>query len=103
MACSACGSKGRLSFSQIVVQDGSSLPSLKYLHCKYKDQFEQLFSSVGINAGENNLRVLAIAHDTGADKKGEIKDSNGNPIYFSVEEILKRIDISRPVSNQCSI
>lgn len=103
MACGACGSKGRLSYSQIVVQDGSSLPTLKYLHCKHKDQFEKLFSNIGINATEGNLPALASISDTGADKRGEIKDSKGNPIYFSVEDTIMKIDFSQISNNACAI
>lgn len=102
MACS-CGSNGRKSFSQIVSQDGSSLPTLKYIHCKYQDQFEALFSKIGINATEGNLKLLAYASDTASDEKGVIKDTKGNPIYFSVKEVLTKIDTSKPVNNMCTI
>lgn len=102
MAC-GCGSSGRKSFTQIVQADGSSLPTLKYLHCKYQDQFEFLFSKIGVNASEGNLKLLAYASDSGNDKKGAIPDKNGNPIYFSVEEIIKKIDMDKPVNNMCSI
>lgn len=102
MGCS-CGSSGRQTFSQIVAQDGSSLPTLKYIHCRHKDQFELLFSQVGITANESNLKLLAIASDTGADKRGEIKDKSGKPIYFSVEDIVAKIDKSRVTNNICSI
>lgn len=103
MACAACGSKGRQSFQQIILADGSSLPTLKYLHCKYQDQFEALFSSLGITATEGNLKALANLADTGGDKSGVLVGTNGKPIVFSVEDILRRIDISRPVNNMCSI
>lgn len=103
MACGSCGSKGSMTLRQIVVQDGSSLPTLKYLHCKHKDQFERLFAEIGINASEANLVSLATAHDSGIDKSGQIKDAKGNPIYFSVEDILRRIDTSVISNNACSL
>lgn len=103
MACSSCGSKGPMSLGQIIIQDGSSLPTLKYLHCKHKDQFERLFAEQGIDATENNLVGLAVANDKGLDKSGAIKDSKGNPIYFSVEDTLRRIDVSQISNNACTI
>lgn len=99
----ACGCGNKHTLTQIASRDGSSLPTLKYLHCKYKDQFEFLFSKIGITANESNLKLLAVAHDTGSDKKGIIKDSQGRPIYFSVEETIQKIDQSRVANNQCSI
>lgn len=102
MACS-CGASGNYSFTQIVKQDGSSLPTLKYVHCKYKDQFESLFAKIGINASEANLPSLAQAADQGLDRKGVIKDAKGNPIFFSVEDTLKKIDVSKIANNTCSV
>lgn len=103
MACSACGSKGKMTFSQIVIQDGSSLPTLKYLHCKYKEQFEALFAAIGINGNEATLPALASIHDSGADLRGEVKDAKGNPIFFSVENTLKKIDVSVISNNSCTV
>lgn len=102
MAC-ACGSSGRKSFTQIAQNDGGSLPMLKYLHCKFQDQFEFQFSRIGINATEPNLKMLAYAFDTGNDKKGVIPGKDGKPIYFSVDEVIKKIDKSSPSNNFCSI
>jgi len=102
MACS-CGSSGRKSFVQIVQQDGSSLPALKYLHCKYQEQFEYLFAKIGVNASESNLKLLAYAYDNGLDRKGSITNSEGNPIYFSIEDVLKRIDSSKVSNISCAI
>lgn len=99
----SCGLQNRTSYSTIVQQDKSSLPMLKYIHCKYQDQFENLFAQIGINATEANLKALAQAADTGADKAGSIKDKNGSPIFFSVEDTLRKIDASKPVNNSCSI
>lgn len=99
----ACACNGRRTFSQIVTSDGSSLPMLKYLHCKYQDQFEALFAAQGITATEANLKLLAEVSDKGLDKAGEIKDKNGKPIYFSVEETVQKIDTTRPVNNFCAV
>ncbi len=100
--CSACGRK--TTFTQIVQNDGSSLPTLKYIHCKYKTQFEALFAAIGVNASEQNLPTLAAISDSGDDRKGIVKDANGNPIFFSVEDTLKKIDASKPVEkNTCTI
>ena len=103
MSCSKCGSKGRMTFQEIISQDGSSLPTLKYLHCKHKEQFEALFASIGVNANESNLPLLALAHDSGADKRGELTDSNNRPIYFCVEDILRQIDITKVSNSMCAI
>lgn len=84
-------------------QDGSILPTLKYLHCKYKTQFEFLFSKIGVNVTEDKLKLLAIASDTGSDKKGVVKDANGKPIYFSVEDVLKNIKADQIENNMCAI
>lgn len=102
MACS-CGKTGSYSFTQIVQQDGSSLPSLKYLHCKYKDQFETAFAAVGINATEANLKTLAELYETGGDRMGKISGPDGNPIVFSVEDVLKSIDPTKVQNNACAI
>lgn len=102
MTC-ACGSTGRKNFTQIIAQDGSSLPMLKYIHCKYQDQFEAIFAKIGITATEENLKLLAYASDTGSDKKGIIKDSKGKSIFFSVQDMIKRIDATKPVNHTCSI
>lgn len=101
MACS-CGAN-KTSYTQIVQRDGSSLPSLKYWHCKYQQQFESLFLALGINATEKNLPLLAQVSDNGSDKNGVIKDANGKPIYFSVEDTLKKIDLSKISKYTCSI
>jgi hypothetical protein len=97
----SCG-QGK-TFTQIVQQDGSSLPTLKYLHCKHKDQFEALFAKIGIDASEAKLPQLAAINDNGLDKTGAVKDTKGNPIFFSVEETLKKIDTSRIANNNCAI
>lgn len=103
MAC-GCGASGRQSFSDIVKKDGSSLPTLKYLHCKYQDQFESLFAQLGITVNEVNLKLLAYASDTGNDVAGTIKHpQTGQPIYFSVENTINKIDKSKPVNNLCSL
>lgn len=91
------------TFTQVVKQDKSSLPMLKYLHCKYKTQFEALFSQIGVNATEANLPKLASAIDQKYDQAGVLKGVNGKPIFFSGEEVLKKIDTSRVESNMCSI
>lgn len=101
MAC-ACGNK--TSFTEIVRRDGSSLPSLKYWHCKYQQQFEALFlAATGLPIKENHLQDLARLSDTGGDRAGVLKDGRGNPIVFSVEDTLKRIDLSRVSNYTCSI
>lgn len=101
MACS-CGAN-KTSFTQIVQRDGSSLPSLKYWHCKYQQQFEALFAMIGLPIKEVNLPDLAKLSDTGGDRAGVLKDAKGNPIYFSVEDTLKKIDLSKISSYTCSI
>lgn len=99
----SCGLQDRKTFVQIIKQDGSSLPMLKYIHCKYSNQFESLFANIGIIVDESKLKLLATAHDTGADKQGVIKDKFGKPIYFSVENIIKQINPNMPVNNSCSL
>jgi len=99
----SCGLSNRTSFTTIIKQDGSSLPTLKYLHCKYKQQFESIFSNIlGIPVSEATLPALANLADTGGDVKGTLTDK-GKPIYFSVENALKQIDSTKIENNTCSI
>lgn len=98
----SCGLKGK-SFTQIIQEDKSSLPTLKYLHCKHKEQFESLFSQIGINATEANLPLLASLTDNGGDRRGDLKAENGQPIIFSVETTLLKIDRSQVSNNNCAI
>lgn len=102
MACS-CGLSNRKTFSQIALQDGGSLPSLKYLHCKYQDQFEMLFKQIGITINESSLKLLATIADNGLDRQGTLKDPNGNPIYFSVEEVINKINKGKPMNTFCAL
>lgn len=100
----SCGLSGKTTFTQIATRDGSSLPFLKYTHCRFKDQFESLFASIGIVAKEDNLKLLAYAADTGSDKKGLIKNpKTGRPIVFSVEEVISRIDTTRVGNESCTV
>lgn len=100
--CSCNKGKG---IRQVMASSGiqSIEPYLRFAYCAYKSQFEQLFSQVGITANESTLGLLAQASDTGSDVAGVIKDTNGRPIVFSVEERLKLIDTSSPTNTSCSI
>ncbi|MCC6721753.1 MAG: hypothetical protein IT243_06080 [Bacteroidia bacterium] len=96
-----CGANKK-SFRQSVIQVGTILPHLKYIHCAYQDQFEMLFGKLGINANESNLPLLAALYESGGDKRGDLK-INGNPYSFSIEDILSQIDTSKPSKNNCNI
>lgn len=98
-----CSCGKRTSFSDIVSEDKSSLPYLKYLECKHKSQFKYVFAKVGLTITEDNLKSLARLYDTGGDRLGMAKDPSGKPVYFSVEEQLKLINPNDVESNTCSI
>lgn len=98
-----CSCNKRNSFAQIISDDKSSLPMLKYLYCKYKGQFTYVFGKIGMNVNETNLPALAKLADTGGDKLGMAKGPDGKSVYFSVEDQLRLINANDIENNTCSI
>lgn len=104
MGCSCGGGAKKFTYQTLIQKDGSILATLKYIHCAYNEEFVKAFKNIGIDVtDESRLKTLASLADTGNDLKGYATDKNNKPIVFSVEEILKTIDISKPTKNNCSI
>ncbi len=67
---------------------------LDFLWGTHKAAIIETFANKGIIlAGKKDMVYLAALHQTGQDVEGVIKNSAGEPIHFSVFEILKTVPI----------
>lgn len=106
MGCSACGGSTprRTNLAYIIEKQGSSLPFLKSQQCAYEDQFTKLFLDLGIATDTpEKLKMLAWLIDTGNDKKGFYLNKDKQPVVFDGDAVLRKIDITKPVRNNCSV
>jgi len=99
----SCGKYKRPNAQQMVEAVGSVLPFLEYTFCAYQDQFQALFSNIGIDITKSDLPDLAKYWESGTDKNGSLI-INGNPVSWDTQAIIDQIDTSKkPVKNNCAI
>ena len=97
------GVKIYLPFTKLRMRDPETL--LEFAYFADPVAFKQAFMSVGKSGiaiddthGYDSLKkqfgVLAYLHAAGQDKAGRVKNSDGSPIYFSVNSILSSLKIN---------
>jgi hypothetical protein len=71
-----------------IVLDADIFEILKLAYSIDPEAVKKSFQEHGIALDEENIELIATLHKNGDDVKGILLDSNDNPIYFNVEEIL---------------
>lgn len=88
-----------INISQSKLQSGDVLEHLRFVYYSDPQAFINTFNRVGITfiKSDKDLITLANLINSGNDKSGFVKDSNGNPIKFDGMYIaLNKV----PISNQ---
>ena len=62
-----------------------------------KTQFINVLEGMGIEGidTEEELEILAKLNETGGDKRGDLKRKSGEPVNFSVVELLQKMNFGR--------
>ena len=86
--------KRRTYISYNKLKEGDILTSLKFAYAADRKVTTDRFADVGVLVrSESDLDALAELSNSGADKMGMLKVNNTKPIYFSVREVLGKINV----------
>lgn len=86
-------------------KEGNPLQIMQYASCIDSVQFYNMFKNLGLDFEPKDLPQLAELINQGADKKGLMKNANGQPVYFDAMKMIREMEITPEQFHkaQCSI